>query len=967
MPEQAITIDLAVGDINGTIQAGNLIQKKSFANLHAQIHTDLKTAKNLRPSSKDDLQRRPSLYDEYPPGTGLVYFVDGTRGAGKSTFLRTVFAELPVYCAKDEESRVKLAQLAYIDPSRIEQNELVLLSVLKQLQRLVDDHQRSRSRYGEEASADGVRTAFKKLAEGLIVLDKNHNQIKYVDPELYTDWGLERAGYSADLRNRLHLLLEKTCDLLGVDALLLAFDDADTKAEHAHAVLECIRNYLDTPRLVTLVTGDMELYSLLVRDRFHRELTPANVRSGADRERQRIRMVDHLEEQYLLKLFPIRRRLQLRPLWNLLESGPGGDVYRLIRSDWTDGRDPRIVLSEIIRRALRIKSPGDIALYREFLLKQPLRSVLQVLARCADGVSESDALGATSNAWSQPLADAARDSLRGVTLGSLYKLNVDVDAIAAHELAPLIEAVFDLGVLDGDFDTATYLRPQSSETDIRNCFIALSADVAMLCAKRPANQIQYMFSGPGSVALYGKVLRRASGPTTDDATLLRQFKKYMGVGRKEDALNWARHATIIIGMPYVQNAKRPVVHLGIIGLNKRKPGRADAEAGFELFGSVINAVSKGRSSTLPAFALSLVDLSGTGARTYASIFNTLGLISRLLTIELQTDDEGRAKAEAAASAVLGKVYPAVSVSRPEWEGEEANVEDAEASGDPEYNKFPSLTSAVVSWLYATQPYREKIMPSALLIGKIWTRLYFSLEKVCDAQRREVASGKVGVADLMELFALCVINAFYVEEIDHHLTPHPIQNDLLDIQDRRNPQTSSKPFLERLRKVSTHRESLPLTYLIASCPLLVGLLNPDSTTMQAVHELLSSGDIAPVGTAQQASLTQPQMTVNLRAGQVRRSVRMATDEVFSAASEAESQTPALSQDTPEQSSIYPADNVMCDSASWVQINKIYIAGMDWKDQAEEAADDKPKEATDTKQRGSRRTSKNAQKEQPGDAE
>lgn len=58
-----------------------------------------------------------------------------------------------------------------------------------------------------------------------------------------------------------------------------------------------------------------------------------------DRQHQRIRMIDHLESQYLLKLFPIRRRLQLRPLWNLLEKTSefaGVRVsYKISCSSWT--------------------------------------------------------------------------------------------------------------------------------------------------------------------------------------------------------------------------------------------------------------------------------------------------------------------------------------------------------------------------------------------------------------------------------------------------------------------------------------------------------------------------------------------------------------------------------------------------------------------------------------------------------
>ncbi|NBC94626.1 hypothetical protein [Burkholderia thailandensis] len=136
MTKQAITIDLAAGDLNSTVKASNLIQKRAYERLHAQIQADLLSARNLRLSNNGEPRGHTVLNEAYPPGSGLVYFVDGTRGAGKSTFLSTAFAEIPSYRENDEARRVRLMQLAYIDPSRIEQNELILLSVLNHRKRV---------------------------------------------------------------------------------------------------------------------------------------------------------------------------------------------------------------------------------------------------------------------------------------------------------------------------------------------------------------------------------------------------------------------------------------------------------------------------------------------------------------------------------------------------------------------------------------------------------------------------------------------------------------------------------------------------------------------------------------------------------------------------------------------------------------------------------------------------------------
>jgi len=902
-PPASITIDLDRSENNSAVNIDDLVQRGRFNDLSLQIGADLEKIEKI--SSGFGKAARES--EAYPPGSGLVYFIDGTRGAGKSTFLQATFDDLPTRLTY-------LASLAYIDPSRIEANEIILLGVLKALAERIDVRTRQGSTQDSTSDHRQFRELFKRLAGGLSLFAENHHQLQYLDPELFLDHGLERARHSKDLRVNLHSVIDTACKILGVKALVLAFDDADTNAKHALAVLECIRNYLDTPKLVILVTGDMELYSLLVRDHFFDNLGHSRHDQGEDRRMQRVRMVDHLEDQYLLKLFPIRRRLQLRPLWNLLERSQ--TRYLLKHGSWTAARAPEVVVDELIRRGLRIKVESDIRLYREFLLKQPLRSVLQVLSRCAPYLAQTDEQGIISNEWAQDeaghstdslLSNALRESLQAMALGSLYKFGVDVDAIAAHELPALIDAVFELSIRDGDLDTAAYLRPQPSEENLKSCFPALAADVANLCAGDPSSVLRYLFGGPGSVSLYGQVLLRR-GKEQPHASLKWQFHQYMGLGRKEDALNWARHATAVLIAPGVNGA---LVRFGVIGLHMRKPkGTLLAKTpdgpgaeGFMPIKSALNSWVQTAShhdnckKKIPAFALSLVEISGSSNRTYASIFNILGIIEKLLS--LQTYSDGSYKV----LSVLPKTYPSVSISCPAWEGNspllEEEVEqkatseskkpskneqdsdidteehtDEDADVDTDSTDTPlhvqNLAKVINQWLKATGHLRARITPSAVLLGKIWTRLYFSLEKVSDNRR-----GKICTASMMELFALCAVNAFYVEESDHHLLIDKNKNVSASGIDRTNPLTSAKNFYDKLKLIGDNRESLPLTYLVATSPLILGLLHP-------VHA--------------RASVTSLLATL--------------TDK-----------PPALS-----------AEDVLCDPAAWNLIEKSFIHGITWATQS-----------------------------------
>ncbi|MCZ7018849.1 hypothetical protein, partial [Salmonella enterica] len=124
------------------------------------------------------------------------------------------------------------------------------------------------------------------------------------------------------------------------------------------------------------------------------------------------------------------------------------------------------------------------------------------------------------------------------------------------------------------------------------------------------------------------------------------------------------------------------------------------------------------------------------SRTYASIYNILGLMARLLALE---PDHTK---QYPVLSVLPKPYPPLSVSRPQWENDTVEEEDSEQDATDDAAKLATLERAVEQWLHDTASLRTKLNPSAVLIGKVWTRLYFSLEKVCDANRPKVAQDGV---------------------------------------------------------------------------------------------------------------------------------------------------------------------------------------------------------------------------------
>lgn len=845
MSSKCIVIDLSLNNQNrGVKSLDDLIQYKAFEALSLQIRKDLNNSKSVKFDEMSEVELNNK--DLYPVGSGLTYFIDGTRGAGKSTFLNFAYENLNKFENK-EVGFINVAPLLYLDPSRIESSEIILLHILKQLKRLMEN----RPQYGNERidRYEGFRKNFKEMAGGLHLFVSGTDSLKDLDSELFLDYGLDRAADSQKLRRVLHDTIDQVCNAYKCEALLLAIDDADTKFHNAIEVLECIRKYLDMPKIVVLVTGDMEMYSLLVQNHFQKDFAAHEKGLNQDRKVQQARMVAHLEEQYLLKLFPINRRIQLRTLYTLLDQARiYGDNEFKVKISQSD-LEIRLItaVEDIAIEGLYLRDNTDLKLFAEHVLKQPIRSVIQLVTMyyqaAHSGLSKRE---------------AAAIALRATALSSLYRHDIDVDSIAEGDLHALINAAFDLCQLDGEPDTAIYLRPQSRDDSLRNSNISLAADIARLSENDPSKAITYMVSMAGSSTILhlvsAKSARRSSSKITSesisDDSLQRKVKQYLSVGRKDNALNWSWHATAAIGEVNSSSGMR--LKQGVIGVRTSRKGdvttfdaqvRAAIESSAEYYYPAI------------AFCQSAVKKSNSTQR-YLSIFNTLGVISNLLEIEIPNSKNIKPRDVLEIynpiSKILNKIEHVQTVSMPNWG--ELHIRDDDVDSDAnryEYyfdnQKKMKSVHAVSMWLKICKEIKKEFRPSAVLMGKIWNRLYFSLDNISAAMRSEPFE-KSQCHKSMELFAWALINACLVEEIDyHHRKKDKSKNvDIYGIAlNRENPKTSGQVVMEKFSippkgrmeiRLNIAVEMAPLTFMIASCPLVLGLIKHEKNSEEFLKNI-----------------------------------------------------------------------------------------------------------------------------------
>jgi hypothetical protein len=127
------------------------------------------------------------------------------------------------------------------------------------------------------------------------------------------------------------------------------------------------------------------------------------------------------------------------------------------------------------------------------------------------------------------------------------------------------------------------------------------------------------------------------------------------------------------------------------------------------------------------------------------------------------------------------------------------------------------------------------------MGKIWNRLYFSLDNISVAMRAGNQTNE-RCCKAMELFAWALINACLVEEVDYHYRAGEPAGAALN---RYNPRTSGAVVIKKFQTTAANAsqasfditaDMAPLAFMIATCPLVLGLIKHDAKSKQFIDSL-----------------------------------------------------------------------------------------------------------------------------------
>ncbi len=814
-----VTIDLFAPNLPGSISEESFVQQK----LKKQLIEEIKDLGNKEEKTGEQ------NYQLISEAGRQVFFIDGTRGAGKTTFLNGIIEHF-----SSSNNKGSILALRSIDPTKLPTIEPILVTVIAQLNGEVQKKLKDCRWDQDQRKKTSWEQALKSISKTISLLNSKEYSPDFFDDALELHARLSNSTDGMGLAEQFSNLLDHACGILGCGAIIIAFDDIDTQFSTGWSVLEAIRMYFDSPRLIVLMTGDLRLYSQLIRGKQYENYSHILLNQEQENEQQgqRSEMVDHLEQQYLLKLLPVHRRYILKNLYQMLHHEVDCNIKVKI-SDTDDSIPLELVLAiqNMLMDGLNLKEGKNLDLYVNEILQQPIRLVSQLLQRYYQQINNPK-----NNKTN--CARIFNNAIRNTMLSSIYQAGLTYDNTDSN-INTLCKDIFTFTLQDKDTGTGFYLRPQSESEVLRNSAIYLASKVSEATNGSLWKSLHLMMAGCGSITLIDPALDSLSNTRflhIRHKSFIEEYISYIGLGRNESLSHWASRSHAALA-PISTNSK-----LGIYpGTLRLRQNSKDYERTRD---------TKNNQLANLAIELSSSDMLGNQRITLLSVLNLIASITDLLH---ESERENFDLKD-----TLYQLASRATCSLPTWLG--GNRRDPETDFDerddlnqivPHIEISDTCIEIISAWLSTVRETIKNIKPSAILLGKIWTRFYYNIDKIASDHKsilRPATLRNTNAANIMRFNVIAFLNSILIEESIHHISVNNNQsheNKKLTITgNRSNPVKEIDFFTNRLNDIcesifltgdtiekSQHemQSRLPIFYSMISCPFIHAFIMADGIT------------------------------------------------------------------------------------------------------------------------------------------
>ncbi len=733
--------------------------------------------------------------------------VSGSRGTGKTTFLMTLLKGIESGEIKQKEgghsdNLSKIKVLPILDPTLIELKAHPFVTIISLIYDAVTesiDCCRVHCDDKLDKKLEEWKDCFNSLAEGLPVLDGIGNGAltgsEWDDPQYVMQEGIRKARAANNLEENFNRFVEESLKLLNKGAFLICFDDIDTDFTKGWPILEILRKYLTSPKIITILSGDLELYSAIVRKSQWNNIGIDRVEGETDNQLHKFKdLVSQLENQYLLKLLRPERRITLNSIFSNITQ------YHIAYE--INNTEIQKYYEEKLLEKYSFKSEAEKRIIIDFVENLPIRTQIQLLLALEEDDTErvKSIFNVFWNNWNE------------------WNSNNSI-IFDQPEVFPLVVIRF---LLANDLiEDGNSLLPNNSNFSKSASLFVAGIYYQSLTKTRPSFIFEYFLR----IALtheVSEVLYSTSSPN-----------------KKEDFESFVDHCKIIsapqlrtISGRYnsialtatITNRQRlifePVGCIEIYSRYKLSKKEKDVRIDFILGNSGNEIIS-----TIGLLPVSvMMDNRGESTTVY-SIFNLLAVIGDLF--KNKTDDVKdimrflRESSDILSYPKLGGIESLENVIPSQI----IETEDDGQSEQSEENEseFKQFAASLLAWMKKSEN-DDWLIPSTYLLSNIMSRFYYNLKSISPYNFDNVG-------DWMSFVVSIFLNSVIIEEYYWNMSLDS------NIKIRHSKLSSSnRYFVANLRVVRNHKEKFGFSVWLMQCPLLTVFIDFKELSVLTPDEL-----------------------------------------------------------------------------------------------------------------------------------
>lgn len=810
-------------------------------------------------------KRIPSFKDQLACNTPIrsvrthdVITIDGRRGSGKTTFVLSGWQSL------DGEIKNSICFLDIIDPTLIETCEHVFVTIISIIKKRVEDVINNPTHQLDEGYVKAWRSSLLLLARGLTLLDGvggNHMKSdSWMDEHFVLEHGIQNAQSGKDLEQSFHKYINQSLSLIGKEAFLIAFDDIDTDFSKGWPVLEILRKYLTTPQLITVLSGDLQLYSTLVEKNQRKNLgTVLKAQNGEQRFQP---IIEGLVDQYLLKILKPSHRIELRTTGYYQNN----DKYEIevLKSDKNESFNLYLILESICSQVMFIRNRTQKQEAINLLLETPTRTIVSLLCSMEEHFTDN---------WKglRSKREEAIFVLYDIFLHWIHRFSILRSDLEQENLKKILSIILERFIERELLPKAAPLKAIFSDKGTSFAMLTLGASISNSMAQKPRGYIDYMVR----TALPARAISDLSSDLFWDTTntdALRTIStknktefyfKHLGVIDGETTLNVARkHISAMWPTSYGTTDKKMAILNGSIQLSRtatasnifgylyRNPAIAENKSIFKFkngiaevfktlekeyserdFFNTQDTLSSNITSWHKYLAMFPISHNRSNDSTYThfSFYNLIACIPRLIdSIELQQDFES-----------ISFVRDYFVMQQSDNRTKSNNDTSIKTVIDEESYELSELFKDNFSKWIEKGGRLQRYSVHTHIVYKAWTRLYYAIKRIPEYINKDRNQDQSLAGSILHRWIVIFLNSILVEEsasyqFNNIKYNNPITSDQIfihNVEQVYKKRKSKGGSFDFTRYLPSHHTELKLFEWLFSCPIWSYFLDSDSPVFQ----------------------------------------------------------------------------------------------------------------------------------------